>query len=230
MKKFFLILCVSTAIMNAMYDDDSDDIIPSGEKQLSVISETMPMLEAALAQWQLATQQNPRSAITNMASCKKVTDAISKPRNDAYKYVKVVKPLALINLLALQSDSDNPHNKTVFGLLSSFNKIKPQFESLAKSDEEISLLCWALSVLEGQQERYENTAKALQEHVKLKKTEESFFEEHKNDYSMIFDRATFNMFAKYFTPDTHQIRNDLDGVAFSKDSDELYASKKSNYE
>lgn len=227
MKKFFLILCVSTAMMNAMYDyaNDKDYIIPSGATQLSVISKIMPMLEAALAQWQLAIPQNLPSAITNIASWTKVRDARREPRRYVYEYLAAVKPLELINLLELQPDSDNPHNKSVLALLSSFNKIKAQFEALEKSETQLHSLGCVLSILEREQQKYEKTAKALQAHLNLKKTEESFFEECKNDYSMIVDKAEFNMYAKYFTPDTHLIRKNLDVAAFSKDWNEFYASK-----
>lgn len=224
MKKLFLILCLSTTSINAMDE---------GEKLLNDLkTKAIPQLETALQQWQLAIEQHPLSTLKDLESAQQAVYAINAPRDDAQEiYQDVQTWLAPMDLLTLQPGNDNPHNKTVLALLSTFKTFKPQIEAQETKFQEYNKLIKdyasektkleVLDVLGKQQEKYAKTANAMQAHLNGQKTKESFFEEHRDDNSMINSPDEFNIYAKYFTPDTHQIRNDIDADAFQKDWGEL---------
>src|SRR5271155_4183068 len=203
MKKLLLILTLISPALHAMDDND----IMSGEDQLQAISNAMPQLETALEKWQLTIEHHPLSAITDKESAQTAIDAINQFREQADDPYKTLQPLALINLLTLQPNSDNPHNPTVLALLSSFNKLKPQLEAQeTKFDEYLNLRSFfgtkksAINVLNNNQKSYEKTVQKLQEHLNQKQSKESFFQTHKNDYSMM-TLDEFTLYSKYFTAD-----------------------------
>jgi len=228
MKKLLLILCLSAASINAMDD---------GEKVLNDLkTQVMPELETALQKWQIAIEQHPISTIKDLESAQQAVSDINDLRNTAQNiYQGAQSWLAPMNLLTLQPDSDNPHNKSVLALCSTFNKFRPQVEAHEKKFQEYNKLIndyayqqnklEALDVLGKTQEKYAKTANALQAHLAGQKTKETFFAEHQDDDSMINSIDEFNMYTNYFTPDTHKVRNDIDPYAFRKDSGALQLNR-----
>ena len=216
MKKLFLILCLSTATIHAMDEEDGD--IKSGEEQLQAISTAISKLEIIHAQWQETAKQYPISDIKDRAAADEAVDALSTHQGNSYEPYQTVQPLALINLLTLQPESDNPHNKTMLALLSSFNKLEPQQKDLETKLQEhmdlnrkIFLQQWSRDILTSTQSRYIEITKKLQAHLDNLGSEEDFFREHK-----LFTRDEFSFYSKYYTSDTYEIKKDLDLDAFKK--------------